>query len=228
MSARSASRQYRDVTATIAKYFREYGGWWALFASPFLHSAFVISCFLWPYWLTGIDQVVLAVVPSMLGFSLAAFALSLSIGSDQFRIYIGARVKGNASVLEGMSNAFLHFMLVQVLTLLAGVIAGTHPIAQVLKLTGTSWSELPGLVRDLILSAKIVFGAITTTLLVYAIVSVLPAIFHIYSASKVFVGFADRDFRNQQKQSMAARAATPSPEAPHVNREGSGTFSKAE
>ena len=69
--------------SAFAKYWALYGGWRAVFDSGYSYTAImltVVSAGLWTqanWW-----DISIAVLPSMMGFSIAAFALIIAVGDS--------------------------------------------------------------------------------------------------------------------------------------------------
>jgi hypothetical protein len=114
---------YLGVRKQLLRYWKTYGGWSALIASPYLHAALLITVLCVGFWSkqdwTGQAQ---SVLPNLLGFTLGGFAVFLSFGSDNFRSLIagadGGVSKGKTSPYLNMSASFLHFVLVQGIALI--------------------------------------------------------------------------------------------------------------
>lgn len=165
-----------------------------LLTSPFLHVSFVISVLLAPIWVTGaIQEKALAVIPAMLGFSLAAFTFSLGIGTDHFRLILGAkRAGGSPSLVSGLSTAFVHFIFVQTIALIINIFASGHCVEFLLGITGHSWLELPGMLKMAIVIVRYLIYWLCALTFVYAVLSGVPAVLNVYMAAKVFEVFASK------------------------------------
>lgn len=114
------------------RYWLAYGGFKALHTSPYLHMALMLTFLLWPHWaVEGAEwwQHPLQIMPSMLGFSLGGFAIWMALGSDAFRTLIsGASERSPVSPYMSLCSAFVHFILVQMLSLIAALIADAYQI----------------------------------------------------------------------------------------------------
>lgn len=115
---------YRDVGGLFGRYWQAYGGYSALLFSPYLHVASVLTGLLWPAWAAHKWwETTLQVVPSILGFTLAGFTIWLGFGDEKFQRLLAKRPKGkNTSAYIGVSAAFVHFILVQLLAVVAALI----------------------------------------------------------------------------------------------------------
>jgi hypothetical protein len=110
--------QYAGVVQIFRRYWHTYGGWPALVGSPYLMVSLVLTLVAADYWLTyeWWDQA-LAVLPSVLGFTLGGFAILISFGDDKFKALIAGRDPedgGQRSPFMGVSATFMHFVLLQV------------------------------------------------------------------------------------------------------------------
>jgi hypothetical protein len=183
--------QVKEAKGALGRYFTAYGGWLALIKSPFLWCAAAVSILLIPTWNTDwAANSVLSVVPAMLGFSIAAFTFSLGIGTDKFRILMGRRFNGQ-SIVGALSVSFVHFVVVQVVSLLFSFVARSHWVAFFLGVVGVEWQSLPSIVQLFLSASRWLLGGISTLIFVYAILCALPAIFGIYDAASSFQAFAE-------------------------------------
>ncbi len=112
------SSAYSHPATTLRRYWKGYGGCSALLSSPYFHVAIVLSL---PgaWWAPGAwPEKVESIVPSLLGLSLAGYAILLALGSgDFFERIRKPKSNGRPSTLEGISTAFLHFIIVQTFAL---------------------------------------------------------------------------------------------------------------
>jgi hypothetical protein len=115
-------KQYQGVWNVISHYWRIYGGFSAFIKSPYLHVSFVFS-FLVPLSKTeDWYDVPLDVIPSILGFSLAGYAMFLAFGDEAFRrLLAGTYPDGKESPFMGTNSIFLHFIVVQIVAILLAV-----------------------------------------------------------------------------------------------------------
>lgn len=201
MPAETNIQESQKVSAkkAFATYVAEYGGWQALCSSPFFHAAILISVILFPTWGDRwAAATALSVVPAMLGFSIAAFTFSLGIGTDRFKLMMGLRL-GNPerSIVGTISTAFVHFVLVQTVALVVGILCNAHWTSFVLGSLGYQWSDLSKTTRHLLTVIKWVTGGMCTVTLCYAVLSGLPAILNIYGASNTFEDYATDEMKNE-------------------------------
>lgn len=121
------SGQYGDLFEKISVYWKVYGGWPALRSSPYFHLSLLALALTTNRWIApGWWSDVIDVVPSMLGFTLAGFAIFLGFGDSEFLKLISGnddeQITVSSPYIE-FSSRFMHFVLVQVLALFFALIA---------------------------------------------------------------------------------------------------------
>lgn len=110
-------------------YWSDFGGIHALLRSGYLWGACVLTALLFPLWSkAGWWEDVISVIPSISGFSLSAYAILVAFWKDRFYKLITTPVPGSfggvrPSVYATTSAAFVHFIFVQLLALLAAIFA---------------------------------------------------------------------------------------------------------
>src|SRR5579872_7213062 len=130
--------EYPDLFGDLSSYFAVYGGWRKIVYSPYTHAALIITILCWSKW-HGENWAAtpLAVLPPLLGFTLAAYALFLGFGDESFRKFLanigrpepGGAVDTHESILMGVSAIFVHFVVVQVFALICVIVGETNPFA---------------------------------------------------------------------------------------------------
>lgn len=108
------------------KYFRAYGGLNALVQSRYFILAAVTSVMCWRYFTSPKWwDIVLSIVPGLVGFSMAGVAIFVSLGSDSLRAVIAGKKKGESDESPFMSfmAMFTHFIVVQLLALIAAFLS---------------------------------------------------------------------------------------------------------
>lgn len=107
-------------------YFEAYGGLNALAKSRYFWCAVGTTAicsryFMTPKWW----DLSIAVVPGLVGFSIAGVAIFISLGSDALRSRIAGRLPGEVDVSPFMAfmAMFTHFVVIQLLTLFTAFLA---------------------------------------------------------------------------------------------------------
>lgn len=108
----------------LREYWRLYGGAKAILGSRYFYAACILTALCYGRWSSGgWWQDVLAVVPSLLGFSVGAFTLFVGFGTETFRRFIVQTNAGSGSVYMGSVANFLHFIVVQLLALMFALLS---------------------------------------------------------------------------------------------------------
>lgn len=196
----STTKQYTGLYAAFKKYWSVYGKWRALLCSPFLHASAVLTLVCMPmWWDTNWWERNLSIVPSILGFSIAGFALLMGVGTDKFKLLIATRdAKKAHSTLTTTSASFFHFILLQVASIVIALIASGRPILWMDDL----FPSLDLRSSFLLLLASKTFRFMGFFLLSYALLASVAASLSIFRLSTVFSKFAgiqQRENPNKEK-----------------------------
>lgn len=119
---------YQDVAETFAIYWKAYGKGRALVRSPYLHLAFLISLLSYPLWwncggttLVWYD-IVLAVFPNLMGFTLGGYTILLAFGNEEFlKLISGSDQPDKPSPFMTINGAMVHFIILQGLAILIAI-----------------------------------------------------------------------------------------------------------
>lgn len=178
----------RDLIRPFVRYWKAYGGWAALRVSPYLWASILFSVASFGLWTNeGWWATVQSVVPSLMGFTLAGFAIFIGLGNDEFRRFIAARDQDSEEPSPYMcaSAAFVHFALVQAFALLFSLILGSA--YQV---------ELPTLlvpISDVMVVARYIAWGIGFTIFVYSLMTGVAAAMAIFSVVTWFEDYVSID-----------------------------------
>jgi hypothetical protein len=115
-------KNYAGVGGIFSRYWRAYGGSLALFSSPYLHISALLAGLMFPFWAKEFWwDTARSILPSVLGFTLAGFTIWLGFGDEKFRVLISRAKPDQTSPFMGVSAAFAHFVVIQVLALMAAL-----------------------------------------------------------------------------------------------------------
>jgi hypothetical protein len=194
---------YYDICGLFRDYWKTYGGWIALFTSPYLHFAALAAAniiYFSPAY--ALWDTTLSIVPSMLGFSLAGYAIIMAIGAGQFQEFVARAGGREHSVMGRISAAYIHFMTVQVLALSAAV------LAQALHEPVSSWWHSKfaaqnsfGLVSN---GVPLFIRFVGNSCAIYPVTAALAATFHVFLLIQIFVEYAHRLKEKQIRDSAVA------------------------
>ncbi|HBQ2523818.1 hypothetical protein H8J53_22010 [Klebsiella quasipneumoniae] len=163
----------------LKDYWRMYGGWRALCKSCYFRMSVVMTIILYPTWShVGWWNDILSLMPNLLGFSLGGFAMWIAIGDDNFRELISGSEENKTSPYMEVNAAFVHFIFLQILSILIGLIAKSYCVVLLGKFFFLKQYEL-----IYIICLKVVSG-LGYFIFVYAIFSALAAVFAIFRVSK--------------------------------------------
>jgi hypothetical protein len=193
--------QFKALGSDLCDYYKRYGGWFAIIFSPYTVMAIVITVLCWGAWrLSSWPEAPLSVLPALLGFSLAAYALLLAFGDERFRAFLAEETFDkdslsvpNDNVLLGMSAIFLHFIFIQVLALLLAVVANGHP--------GTAFGGSALTTQKLWHLSRDVYAFVGYFAFVLSLMTALAAALNIYHATRMYVLF--KAFDRSDKENRA-------------------------
>lgn len=119
--SRAPNQKLPDRPGDWRAYYDGYGGFRKLLRSGYLHAALLLTVVSVGRWTQeGWWDDPIGVLPNMLGFSISGYAVLLAFGDAPFRnIIAGRSAKGDDSPFIVMNASFVHFMVVQVVALLA-------------------------------------------------------------------------------------------------------------
>jgi len=186
----SARKQYEGAAKVLHLYWATYGGLGALLRSPFFHAAAVCTLLCVPLWWTGAWwERSISIIPSVLGFSIAAFTLLLGIGDEGFRRRLATKRKAERpSTLTNTSSGIFHFIVVQVVALVYALFASGKPLTFIVD---TFDLAIPsGFFGLVLLCLAKVFRAFGFFFLCYALFTAVAATMSIFRLADLFSKFA--------------------------------------
>lgn len=118
--------QYKGFWEIFSLYWEAYGRTKGLVRSPYFHFSLVFCFLAAPLWASGKHStwfdISLSALPNVLGFTLGGYAILLAFGDERFRnLLSGKDENGNVSPFIGVNATFVHFIVVQVMAILAAV-----------------------------------------------------------------------------------------------------------
>lgn len=126
----SLNDSYRNISHSLRLYWNTYGGLEALTSSPYLHFSIFITFICYPFspdasWY----KLILSIIPNLLGFTLGGYAILLAFGDELFRkIISGKGPEGEQSPFMRVNGAFIHFIVVQVISILVAILGHSYQI----------------------------------------------------------------------------------------------------
>lgn len=183
----------------VADYWRAYGGVRALFCSRYLWAALLLAVMLCPLWTSGgWASMVMDIVPTLVGVSLAAFAIILAYGNDRFRDLLAYGTRAGDSAMEAVGASFVHFLLVQLLALTWAIFVQAWDGAETPR-----WL-LSMVSIDVATACTLAAGMLGTGLLTYSLTTAFAAALQVFALMQMFV-VASRAWKAEE---AARRAST--------------------
>lgn len=124
-------KQYGGLAFAIKTYWKDYGGWKDVVQSPILHVSVLFSLAAY-LGLIVMDWRVLTVgmMPTILGFSLAAYAITFSLMGTKMHVALARAQDGSGKPLVISVNAtFFHNVFIQALALSFAVLSNGPLVA---------------------------------------------------------------------------------------------------
>lgn len=119
----SVKTNFSNLSSNLKDYFDSYGGFVEMVKSPYLVLSFILNLFLYKSWTTSLwISDVKEIIPSILGFSLGAYAIIATFGNETFQKIIADEEEGNNTLYRKINTAFIHFIMVQTLSLLFAIL----------------------------------------------------------------------------------------------------------
>lgn len=118
----SIKNNFTGLYSNLKDYFDSYGGWIEILKSPYFALSFIANLFLYKSWTTSLwIKDVKEIIPSILGFSLGAYAIIATFGNERFQDLIADEEENKNTLYRKINTTFIHFILTQVLSLLLAV-----------------------------------------------------------------------------------------------------------
>ncbi len=172
---------YKGAGRIVCRYWRAYGGYRSLVGSPYFHLSILLTWVTHAAWSQeGWWNQITTVIPSLLGFSLGGLAIFLSFGNEKFLDMMSGRAPTSVekqSPFIVATAALTHFVVVQVVALLVGIVASAVwllPIAQ---------NELLSRLNSY---GKVALWGVGYWLYIYAICSAAAALFAVFRVATWF------------------------------------------
>ncbi|WP_132864820.1 hypothetical protein [Stenotrophomonas sp. ATCM1_4] len=207
---KALKRRWKATGADFYQYWSRYGRWSGLLTSPFFVAALILTAVCGPFWWSSTWwNLTISLIPAVLGFSVAAFALLMSIGDDSFKLKFGQVRTGNKqSALGSVSTAFFHSIVIQILALGFALVGGARVVSSLLGVA--PWLMQYDVVAFFLLVAAKLFRALGFFLVAYALTSSLAAAMTIYRLSSIYSTHATRVLAQKAAKDGAAESGSSS------------------
>jgi len=123
------SEEIKFTFDIFKRYWDAYGRLPALLKSPYLYLAFLVSGSAFSLWTKpGWWDLPLGILPNLIGFTLGGYAVWLSFGDIKFRAWLCKDRGRGTSIFMKANAAFVHFICVQIFSLIYAVVAKSLPL----------------------------------------------------------------------------------------------------
>ena len=121
---------WKSQARTFSDHWIIYGGFVALLKSPHLYIALLLTCISTWFWatndrheyLTKASDLAISTVPNLLGFTVGALAIVLAFSSANIFNFLAEHGEPKSYFMK-LTSALVHFISIQVLALIIGIIA---------------------------------------------------------------------------------------------------------
>ena len=116
---------YKDLFRQINVYWKEYGSWSGFLASPFVHiSAVSTALYATGYLNVDWQNLALTALPTLLGFSLAAYTITFTLMGSALHRALSAAIdkKSGISLIRIVNSTFFHVVMVQSVALVFSIL----------------------------------------------------------------------------------------------------------
>ncbi|PTV45890.1 hypothetical protein DBL02_05705 [Acinetobacter oleivorans] len=168
---------------SLKEYWEIYGGFKAVLKSDYFWIAIFFTIISYSTWLTPSWQnKFLGVIPSLLGFSLAGYAVWLTLGDQNLKKILSKKItSNNQSVFMVINASFIHFIVMQVFAFIGIIFLETNSIKIFLN-------------NNIVITCKILektfrfteqaFNGFIFFLSIYSILVMFAAIFGLFTIAK--------------------------------------------
>lgn len=168
-------KQYSDLCKTMKRILVASGGIGGVIKSPYFHVALVITIVSYGSW--GKENWwsnVFSIIPGLIGFTFAGFAIFLTLGTDTYKRMIAGKDDDNESPYMVVSATFIRFIVVQLLAL-------------IFALVSSSVNELPAIFDQAITSIlELCLWGISYLVFIYAVMLAIAAGIALFNAASWF------------------------------------------
>ncbi|WP_338560149.1 hypothetical protein [Acinetobacter sp. KS-LM10] len=124
-------------------YWTSYGGFKAIFQSSYFWIALFITAISFTTWLKNDwHTIFIGVFPSLLGFSLAGYAIWLTLGDQRLKEILIKKKVNNISAFLAINASFVHFIILQVLAFIGLFVLHTNSINTLVDIINLSSCKL--------------------------------------------------------------------------------------
>jgi len=182
---------YRGVRSIWSKYWAAYGGCTALFSSTYFYVALALTVINFGAWFhSGWWDVVIASVPTILGFTLAGLAVFLGMDSGFSKMLAGTG-KAKVSPFMALVSAFVHFILTQAVAVI---------FALTVKSAFFQVDGMPEIYYDVVFVLNRIVWFVGYFIYMYSMVQIFSAVFAIFRATRWYEFYVEKSAQNSTER----------------------------
>jgi len=176
--------QYRGTFKIIRDYWSVYGGIYSVLSSPYFHTSVIITMLSIGSWTKeGWWDLPISIIPSLVSFTLAGYAMLTALGDDGFREKMATTAPPQQStVFMQISSTFAHFIVVQTASLVLALICKTRPLYEINHIFGGVITR--NLHPITLYTFKYTFWLISYCLFIYACVLILSCTLSLFRSTR--------------------------------------------
>lgn len=168
-------------------YWNAYGGFHAFWASYYFLIPLIITLFCRNHWLNNKEWIndPLTILPSLLGFTLAGYAMWLSVGNEKLKILLSSKFnkkKNEYSFFMQINSSFIHFVIFQIIALILVYFLKYNDIDYFIKIIEEHYILFNSTIAVLDFIGNL-FNAIGFFLFIYSIFTMLATVLGIFRIS---------------------------------------------
>jgi hypothetical protein len=182
-------KDFKGVKSIWGRYWTMYGGFPSLFSSTYFYVSLVLTLINFGAWYhPGWWDIVIASVPTILGFTLAGLAVFLGMDSG-FSRFLADDEGTKISPFMALVSAFAHFIITQAVAVI---------IALTIKSAYFHVDGMPSGYYDFISVANRLVWFFGYFVYMYSMVQIFSAVFAIFRATCWFELYAKKDKKNDK------------------------------
>lgn len=176
----------------LSMYWEAYGGWPALFTSKYFWCSIVLTPLCYTFWSDDSESFVamaLSALPNLLGFALGGYAVWLALGDQKLKKLLSEYDENSDISIDNPSDfmivnaTFVHFIILQIISLMYMIILKANSFAQIFVLFTNNVSMNECMMSFLKSLPTLAYG-FGFFLFVYSILSMLAATFAVFKIAK--------------------------------------------
>lgn len=168
---------------SFKEYWTCYGGYKSVIKSAYFWIAVIFSIISYQTWMTtGWENKFIGVFPSLLGFTLAGYAVWLTLGDQQLKSILSKKKnENNISLFMVINASFIHFIILQILAFIGILFLDTNSINHFSDFSNLNKCTI---YQNIFKYLSHILNCFVFFLSIYSILSMLAAVFGLFNIAK--------------------------------------------